>query len=82
MTIAHGLWCPRHLYLDRPAETFAFVCHVLLIRACLSVLVYQSYCNSVSRSVTTFQMSPTASPWRAKWYAARVRLLEGVRLRR
>jgi len=31
MTIAHSFWCPRHLYLDRPAETFALVHHVLLI---------------------------------------------------
>src|SRR6478736_7638460 len=30
MTIAHGLWCSRHLYLDRPAKAFALVCHMPL----------------------------------------------------
>lgn len=57
MTIAHGLWCPGHLYLDDPAETFAFVGRMLLIRAGLSVLV-------LPRNPTATRS--TESPWRPK----------------
>src|SRR6476646_10780512 len=44
MTIAHGLWCSRHLYLDRPAKAFALVCHMPLpsLRAGLVGVWYQT----------------------------------------